>query len=475
MSAATSPPTRVSLTSRKNWTFSMTSSERKREWFEGIPTEALRAVARIYPKLLLNTYNACLKKGIFPKQCSTQQLVLISKGKGDPTLPGAYRPLCMLDTAAKLLKKLLRPHLEAVIWEGGDLSSRRYDFKRERSTVHAVLEITQTINLAQSGNDYSKKVVLLATLDVHNAFDTARWIDMIEALKKFKIECYLKEKVLVYADDIMALITARKMDKIQWKLNQVMHLVDRRVDSHGLSLAIEKTELVLATRKMIPTIIEMKAGMEIIQTNRVLKHLVVMLDTKLTFWEHIRKASEKAATVTTALSRLMASVQLRGGLRVACSYCTVLELAALVIAGIIPIDLLALEKKSIFEAILEKERETAQTEARANSQQCWQRRWENDHRGHGYFQAYLCTIKKVQSSRCAYCEAKRDDVEHTFVDCERWIVHRDRLEKETGRLTKENVMAEILRIEEIWDAVANYVESILRQKKIEMNGAEHQP
>ncbi|XP_033212389.1 uncharacterized protein LOC117169984 [Belonocnema kinseyi] len=158
------------------------------------------------------------------------------------------------------------------------------------------------------------------------------------------------------------------------------------MDSHGLSLATEKTEILFAGRKMIPIIIEMKIDTETIQTKRVLKQLGVMLDTKLIFCEHIRKTSDEAATVTTALSSLMAdvkipkpckrqllmtvapkillydseiwtealkmkkfrqrmaSVQLSGALRVVCSYHTVSESAALVIAGIMLIDLPALEK-----------------------------------------------------------------------------------------------------------------------------------
>ncbi|KAG8227568.1 hypothetical protein J437_LFUL000668 [Ladona fulva] len=42
-------------------------------------------------------------------------------------------------------------------------------------------------------------------------------------------------------------------------------------------------------------------------------------------------------------------VQRRGALRVACSYQTVSEAAVLVIAGMIPIDLLAKERKRIFD------------------------------------------------------------------------------------------------------------------------------
>ena len=65
---------------------------------DGIPAEALKAVAR------------------------TSLQVLVSQGKGDPNTPSAYRPLCMLNTTGKLLEKLLKPRLETAIQEAGDLS-----------------------------------------------------------------------------------------------------------------------------------------------------------------------------------------------------------------------------------------------------------------------------------------------------------------------------------------------------------------
>ena len=64
----------------------------------------------------------------------------------------------------------------------------------------------------------------------------------------------------------------------------------------------------------------------------------------------------------------IAGVQYRGALRIACSYRTVSEPAALVIAGIIPIDLLALERRSIFERTQEVGKKNAKAEVRDSMQ-----------------------------------------------------------------------------------------------------------
>ena len=265
----------------------------------------------------------------------------------------------------------------------------------------------------------------------------------------------------------------------------------------------------------------------------------LMSSTKLTFWEQIKDASNKAATVMTNLSRLMANVggpkpgkrrllmsvtqnilqygaeiwadalkfkkyrermagvQYRGALRVACSYRTVSAPAVLVIAGIIPIDLLAIERKVIFERQPDIEKIEAKRQARTRSMELWQKRWEEDTRGrwtarlikqlqpwverkhgavdffltqfltgHGYFRPYLHRMGKIESPKCIYCEGPRDDAHHVFFVCERWQETRRRIESERAREnTPENIINEMLLNEDRWDEVALFVQTILRIKK----------
>ena len=94
----------------------------------GIPSEILKLVAEVSTQTLLNMYNTCLKTGIFPKRWKMHKLVLISKGKGDPDIAAGNRPLCMPDTAEKVLEKLIRLRLQAAIQAGGNLSDMQFGF-----------------------------------------------------------------------------------------------------------------------------------------------------------------------------------------------------------------------------------------------------------------------------------------------------------------------------------------------------------
>ena len=75
-----------------------------------------------------------------------------------------------------------------------------------------------------------------------------------------------------------------------------------------MQLAIHKSEVLLLTRKMIYTIVLVRIVDVTIEIKKAIKFLGLWLDNKLSFYEHIRQASEKASKVAATLSWLMANV-----------------------------------------------------------------------------------------------------------------------------------------------------------------------
>ncbi|GJQ69249.1 hypothetical protein Trydic_g19860 [Trypoxylus dichotomus] len=132
---------------------------------DNITNEILKLVYQHSPHLLLDMYNECLAAGVFPTRWKVARLVLITKKHGDPDDPSTYRPLCMLDTAGKVLERLIRTRLQAVMEDAGGLSPRQYGFRRGRSTADALREVCDAITRAEDHNHYSRRIVLLVTLD----------------------------------------------------------------------------------------------------------------------------------------------------------------------------------------------------------------------------------------------------------------------------------------------------------------------
>lgn len=570
---------------------------------DGIPVEVIKEIAVQRPEMLLKMYNTCLGEGIFPKQWKKQHLVLISKGKGDITSPSAYRPLCMLDTAGKLLERLIKPRLQEAIRISGGLSNRQHGFRPGRSTIGALKDVIDVVEAAQSETHYSRPVVLLATLDVKNAFNSLRWKDVLQSLrKKFAVPQYLmqiignylKDRVLVYntssgpkeyqitsgaaqgsilgpdlwnasydeilriempadtflvgyADDIAAVIRARNTAEAQGKLRQVMIRTSAWLSEHGLQLATHKTELLLLTRRHTPVEVEMQIGSETMVTQKSITYLGIRLDPKLTYSAQIHYAATKAAQTTAQLSRLMANiggplpsrrkllmeasnsillygceiwadtlkvkqrakalmtVQRRNALRITSAYRTVSESAVMVIAGMIPIDIYAQERKKIWELKLRHSEPSAVEAAKDETLTLWQERWNCATNGrwtakiipniemwfqrkcgevnyyltqllsgHGYFKKYLCRMGKTENPFCLYEGTdEEDDAEHTFFMCTRWANDRHELEEKIGHITPENLAERMIVDESNWNAVAKYCEHVLRTKKVDLDAAMH--
>lgn len=161
------PEESIPLFSPEELTKAATSLQNKKDpGPDRIPSEILKLVCKICPEMLLNLYNKCIVEGIFPRRWKTQRLILISKNKGDPKLPSAYRPLCMLDTSGKLLEKLVKTRLTQSVENTAGLAPRQYGFRKGLSTISAVNEVVKKFNSEQLRNRYSRNIVLLVTLDV---------------------------------------------------------------------------------------------------------------------------------------------------------------------------------------------------------------------------------------------------------------------------------------------------------------------
>ena len=172
-----------------------------------MPAEVRKAVARSPPELLLSMYKLLPWGRRFLLPLEGDEACVDWQGKGPADAPSSQRPLCMLDTAGKLLENLVRPRLQASIKAAGDLSDRQYGFWMDRFTVDSLQEIVRAAKSAKRGNHYSRPVCLLATLDVKNAFNSVRWVDALQTLRRDlqrlqyllgPIADYLKDRFIVY-------------------------------------------------------------------------------------------------------------------------------------------------------------------------------------------------------------------------------------------------------------------------------------
>lgn len=102
--------------------------------------------------------------------------MFLPKGKKPPDNPSSYRPLCILDTAGKILERIVHRRIEVAVEPL--LADNQYGFRRGRSTLDAIDLVVSIAREEIWGTRWrrgTKKYCLVVTLDIKNAFNSARW------------------------------------------------------------------------------------------------------------------------------------------------------------------------------------------------------------------------------------------------------------------------------------------------------------
>lgn len=558
---------------------------------DGIPNLVLKEAVKCSPYQILRLVNSCLKYGSFPPIWKRQKLVLLPKDKKPLEDPSSYRPLCMIDTSGKLLERIICNRLEEFIVASDGLSKTQYGFRKQMSTIDAIQMVVKIARNAIEGSSWrkgSKEYCVLVTLDVKNAFNTANWENIVNALVRLNTPAYLVEiikdyfrkRVLLYqtdegmkdytvtggvpqgsvlgpllwnlmydgvlrvnlpkratiigfADDIALVMVAKSLDEARTISESGIQIVKAWLNSMGLTLADHKTEAVLISSRKKVEYLTIDIGGCKIKTKDCLKYLGVMIDNRLSFKQHFDYVRDKALNICSALCRIMpntrgprymkrrvlagvvrsvilyaapiwaestrfktysgkiSTVYRLAALRVCSAYRTVSDEAVLVIAGLMPIDILARNAKWEFLA-----RRTSGNGPDVNGLTTmaeWQRRWETSTKGrwtyalipdlevwisrrhgylnfyltqflsgHGCFRSYLYRFGHDSSPFCPCCPEDMEDPEHVFFVCPRFDLQRANLRQQVGENVSSGNIIQIMLVSlENWEIVTEYVKAVL--------------
>lgn len=328
---------------------------------DGIPAEAIKAVAVSNIGWLTEGYNRQWRKGAFPKGWKRSKLVLIDKPRKDGA-PLSYRPICLLSCVGKVYERLLENRLTEEIERGEGLYDRQFGFRQGMSTMDAVRRVTEIVDAVNSASYKRRGFCVLVTLDVRNAFNSLKWDKIVQELERRRvsgrlrkvIQNYLSDRQVVaehdisfeatcgvpqgsvlgptlwniaydtvlkqsmppgismiaFADDLALVVVGKDAETIRERAREAIERVRGKLDDLGLALAEQKTEVVILAGRRRLTEITIRTGEHVeIDSSPWLKYLGVFLDKDTKMFRHVVETSRKVERQIAALSRLMPNVK----------------------------------------------------------------------------------------------------------------------------------------------------------------------
>lgn len=316
--------------------------------------------------ILAHISNICtlsLRQGVFPEMWRRAILVLIPKGRVDPGRELKARPICLLDELGKTLERVIA--FRIVKWMDehpeSSLSAYQFGFRRNRSTVDALLHVREYTREIVEGGGFA----IVVGLDIANAFNSIPWSVILGALERRGFPPYLRAVVgsylsgrsiqfkgssgrvrirevcagvpqgsvlgpllwniafdtvmglpaeegcrtLCYADDTLVIAKAGRLFEAIISANLQIERVVRHISSLGLRVAEAKTEAVLLCGQLPRVMPAVRVGSVRIGVAESMRYLGVIIDSRWNFRTHLKYVEGKVASISRALSRLMPNLR----------------------------------------------------------------------------------------------------------------------------------------------------------------------
>ena len=327
---------------------------------DGLPMLIWKRLWRHLGYLITRIFAASIELGYHPQRWRSARIVVLRKpGKPDYSLPGAYRPISLLNTLGKLLEAVIAKRLSHLAEHHGLLPDTQFGGRPGRTTEQALLILTNAIDRAWHG----QRVLTLVAFDLKGAFNGVNQTSLDARLQSKGIPTVARRWIASFMSGRQANITFDDYSSEVAQLHNAglaqgsplspilfaffnCDLVDQPVDFHGgasafiddyfrwrvgwsaeenlakiqsediprietwarktgSSFAAEKTELIHITRKRSEQCQgQITMNGTAITPSATAKLLGVIFDHELRWKEHVQQVVKRATKVNIALGGL---------------------------------------------------------------------------------------------------------------------------------------------------------------------------
>ena len=334
----------------------MAISSAKATGCDGIPIKFLKCNLNLSSQILTHIINLSLGCRIVPEGWKTAEVVPLFKS-GDKGKAENYRPISILPSASKILERVVHTQVYGFLQQHSLFSNAQFGFRKNHSTSSCILYLTDIIYKSIDIGNFTGVVFL----DLKKAFDTVDHDILLKKLYKYSfgresidwfrnyvmnrkqlvkvngvksdvkdmvcgvpqgsilgpllfilyikdmVEYLVESRINLYADDTALYYSANDIENVMNVLSREMMCVGEWLRANKLTLNISKTKFIIFGSphrlRNLPDIKLQLYGKEIERVD-CMKYLGVLLDSSLSFEQHIDYLSDKASQKLGAIRKV---------------------------------------------------------------------------------------------------------------------------------------------------------------------------
>ena len=320
-----------------------------------IPTKLLLLIPDLIILPLCKIINNSFMTGIFPDALKIVKVIPIHKGNSTDDVNN-YRPISLLSVFDKIIEKLMHKRLYKFLEDNQILYENQFGFRKQNSTVHALIQITEQIRQSIENGKYGCGIFI----DLRKAFDTVNHDILLKKLEHYGVrgtplqwfKSYLSNrkqyvfvngysselkgiscgvpqgsvlgpllfliyindlpniskifKFFLFADDTNIYYESDNLKQLERTVNKELQWLNHWLNVNRLSLNISKTNFVIfhPYNKPVRESITIKVNKKAISEVKYVKYLGILIDSNLSWKYHINNLVKKISRAIGVMYRV---------------------------------------------------------------------------------------------------------------------------------------------------------------------------